>query len=172
MRYDDDGSILHEFVQRLENQFFGSCVQARGRLVQDEDRRIANYGARDRDSLALTTRKRHSTFAQNSVIAFRQLVDELTCIGKICRADDLLARSVGLAVGNVLPDTRMKQHRLLQHEADLLPKRFLAESFDIGSINLHDPGSRVVEANSKGLDSGFGCTCCAVVIRKIASFYE
>src|SRR6266550_1558441 len=155
MRYDDDGSILHEFVQRLENQFFGSCVQARGRLVQDEDRRIANYGARDRDSLALTTRKRHSTFAQNSVIAFRQLIDKLTCVGKICRADDLLARSVRLAVGNVLPDRRMKQHRLLQHEADLLPKRFLAESFDIGSINLHDPGSRVVEARNQADDAGF-----------------
>src|SRR6266699_206593 len=155
MRNHDDGSILHEFVQRLENQFFRSRVKARRRLVQDEDRRIANHRARDCDSLPLTARECHSTFAQNRVIAFRQLVDKLTCIGQFCCTDDLLPRSVWLTVCDVLPHRSMKQHGLLQHEADLLPKRFLAESFDIGSINLHDPGSRVVEARNQADDAGF-----------------
>src|SRR5437867_6345639 len=87
----NDGFILHESVQRLEDEFCRSCVQARSGLVQDEERRIANYRSRNRDSLALTARQRHPTFAENRVIAFGQFVNKFTGVGQFGRLDDLLA---------------------------------------------------------------------------------
>ena len=65
---DDDGCApLHQCRQCVLHQPFGSGVQRRGRLVQQQDGRIAQQGARNGDPLALATGQARTAFAQETV---------------------------------------------------------------------------------------------------------
>ena len=50
---------------------------ARGRLVEDQDRRVLEDRARDRDALALPARQPHAVLADRRVEALRQRADEV-----------------------------------------------------------------------------------------------
>ena len=75
-------------------------------FVQNQDRRIANDGARDRDPLPLAAGKRHAALADDGVVALRHLLDEFVRVGQFGGAQNLRAARSGLAVGDVLPDRR------------------------------------------------------------------
>jgi hypothetical protein len=72
-----------------------------------------------RDALALAARQALAALADQRVVAQRQAQDELVRVGGARRGDDLLARGVGLAVGDVLGDGAEEQEGLLQHQADV-----------------------------------------------------
>ena len=57
MRDYDRGPILHEPHHGLLNQRLRLRVQTGGRLVQDQDRRIGQERARQRDALPLAARQ-------------------------------------------------------------------------------------------------------------------
>ena len=46
-------------------------VERRGRLVEDQDRRVADDGAGDADALPLAARQRHAALADHGVVALR-----------------------------------------------------------------------------------------------------
>src|SRR2546426_757828 len=76
---DHDGSLsLHQAVQRFVDEFLRLRVQPRGRLVQNENRGVANDGAGDSYTLALATRECHASLTDTGVVTFRHLLDELT----------------------------------------------------------------------------------------------
>ncbi len=58
-------------VERLLDQPLGDGVEVRGRLVQDEDARVADDGARDGDPLALTARHHRAALAHERVEPIR-----------------------------------------------------------------------------------------------------
>ena len=58
---NDRGLSLHETIERIKNQFFRCSIQTGCRLIEDQDRRVANDRTSDRDSLPLTARQRNST---------------------------------------------------------------------------------------------------------------
>ena len=45
-------------------------IEHRGRFVENQNRRILDQGARQRDPLLLPSRKAHSTIADQRVVAF------------------------------------------------------------------------------------------------------
>ena len=51
--YGDGGARLHEAVERLLDEVLALCVEGRGCLIKDEDRRILEDGAGDADALPL-----------------------------------------------------------------------------------------------------------------------
>ena len=63
---------LHQPLQRLLHQRLAFGVERRGRLVEQQDRRVAQDGAGDRDALALAARQRHAALADLAVVALRQ----------------------------------------------------------------------------------------------------
>src|SRR5581483_587965 len=95
-------------------------IETGGGLVKDQDGSVTNQGAGDGDALALSSGQGHSALANNRVKAIGHAFDELSGIGQFCCANDFLATSFGLSVGNVLPDWTVEEHGLLQYEADLL----------------------------------------------------
>ena len=102
-----------------------------GRLVENQDRRVANDRARDRDALALTAGQRHAALADHRGVAVRHLDDELVRVGQFGGADRVFDLRVGLAVGDVLPDRAAEQQRVLQDEADLIAQRLQRELADV-----------------------------------------
>ena len=65
----------------------------RGGVVEDQDARVGEQRARDRDPLALAARQRQPALADARVVAVGQLGDEAGRLGALGRALDLLARS-------------------------------------------------------------------------------
>ena len=94
-------------------------VDGAGGVVEDQDRRVDEQRARDRDALALAARQRVAALADDRVVAVRQLEDELLGAGRARRRADLLERRVGTAVGDVVADRDREQERLVEDDADL-----------------------------------------------------
>ncbi len=73
-------------------------------------------------------------------------------------AHDLRAPGFRAAVGDVLPDRRAEQERVLQHEADLVAQRLDGEAPDVRAVDLDRPGDRVVEARDQVDDRRLAAT--------------
>jgi uncharacterized protein (UPF0261 family) len=76
--------------------FSVSVSTAEGRLVEDQDARVDQQGAGDRDALAFAAGKALAAFADQRVVAVRQAQDELVGMGGAGGGDDFLARRLGL----------------------------------------------------------------------------
>ena len=64
-------------AQAVLDQRLALAVEARGRLVEDQDARIGEDRARDRDALALAARQLHAALADDRVVPLLELLDEL-----------------------------------------------------------------------------------------------
>ena len=72
----DRSAPLHQFRERRGNQRLAFGIKRRGRLVEQEERRVAQDGAGDGDPLALSARKRDTALADRRVEATRQRRNE------------------------------------------------------------------------------------------------
>ena len=115
VRDEDRRAALHERHQAVHDLRLARRVEARGRLVEHEDRRVAQQDARDPDALALAARQPDALRAERAVEAAGQAADEVLGVGRAGGADDVLARRVA-AVGDVLGDGAGEQHRVLQED--------------------------------------------------------
>jgi hypothetical protein len=100
-------------------------------------RRVDEQRAGDRDALAFAARQRLAAFADQRVVAVRQAQDELVGVRGAGGGDDLGARGVGLAVGDVLGNGAEEQEGFLQHQADV--RRYSAT----GSERMSTPSIRM-----------------------------
>ena len=57
VRDDERGSVLEQQMQRLLDLSLGADVDRRRRLVEDQDPRVGEQRARERDQLALAERE-------------------------------------------------------------------------------------------------------------------
>src|SRR5690606_36078842 len=69
-------TALHEPQHRLLDVPLRPRVDAAGRLVEDEDGRVAEDGARDREQLALALAEVAAALLQRRVVALGELHDE------------------------------------------------------------------------------------------------
>ncbi len=118
---DEHGALArpNEPVERVADGRLGFGVDRRGAVVQDQQARIDQQGARDRQSLALATRQADAALADERLVPQGQFSDERVRLGGARRGLDLGRRRVGLAVGDVVAHAPAEQERLLQHDADL-----------------------------------------------------
>src|SRR5271156_1935073 len=76
MRDHERGAALHEEAESLLDHGFGFGVEGRGCLVEDEDARVGQNRARNRQALALASRKLDATLANDSVVAVGEALGE------------------------------------------------------------------------------------------------
>src|SRR5437870_779911 len=77
VRDHEHRTMRHEAIDRLLHQALRLGVEGAGRLVEDQDRRVAQQGPRDRDALALPAGEPRAPLAQQRVVSLRKLGDEL-----------------------------------------------------------------------------------------------
>jgi len=70
-------SVFHEVVERLLDQALGRGVHARGRLVENQDRRVFQEGAGDREALLLADAEFHPALAEPRVEPLGEPADEI-----------------------------------------------------------------------------------------------
>ena len=69
----------------------------------------------------MTLAKRAAVLADDRIVAAWQLHDKLVRMRALGSFDNLLARGVGTAVGDVFGNRAIEQPGVLQHHAKLLP---------------------------------------------------
>ncbi len=89
VRDDDRRAVLHEPLERLLHEQLVVRVERARRLVEQQDRRVLENRARDRDALPLSARQPHAALAEKRVVPLRQHADELVGAGRARRRLDL-----------------------------------------------------------------------------------
>ncbi len=118
---DDHRPALCKLAQGVLDERFGLRVDVRCRLIENEDARILQEDACNRDPLPLAYGEGDSTLANLRVIPLRQAHDEIVGICGLRRSHDVLLGSVYVAVQDILSNRSGEEDRLLQDEADFLP---------------------------------------------------
>src|SRR5436190_19276958 len=101
MGHDEAGAPLHEVLQPLDDGLFGIGVETCRRFVEDENRRVANQGARNGNALPMAGRERRAAVADESAVPVRMSHNEVVSVSEFSGANRSLGLGVGTTVGNV-----------------------------------------------------------------------
>jgi len=92
----------------------GACC-----LVEDEDSRVAEYGAGDRNTLFFAAGEAVASLTDVSVVAIRLGEDEVVRIGSLGSSQNLIDGGFGPGVDDVVEYGATEEESLLQDDADL-----------------------------------------------------
>ena len=149
MRDRDRRASLGEPVERFLYLPLGLVVERARGLVEDEDRRVAQDGARDRDPLLLAAREAVPALADDRVVALRERRDQPVDLRGVGGCDELLFGRVGLREAQVVADRGVEQVRLLRHDADERRKRRERQVAQVDAADRDAPLVDVVEARGE-----------------------
>ena len=107
----DGGAAADQVFQGRLNFALGFGIDRGGGFVEDQDARVDQQRAGDRDALAFAAGEGLAALADEGIVAVGQLQDEFVGVGGAGGVDNLLPRGVGAAVGDVLGDGAVEQER-------------------------------------------------------------
>ena len=116
VRDDQDRLVADQAGQRRLDERLVLDVQTGRRLVEQDDGRILEEGARNGNALALTARKGAAVFADVGVPLVRELFGKFVAVGKLCRREDLLIRRILAAEADILQNGIVKQRDVLEND--------------------------------------------------------
>ena len=143
------GAAAHQLGQRRLHQLLGLGVEGTGGLVQQQDRRVAQDRACDRDALALPAGQPRAALTEESVVPGRQLAQKLIGRSRSCRRFYLSIVSPGTPVADILARAGAEQHRVLRYEGDLPAQFFRIQTLDIVTIDRDPATLRIVKAQQQ-----------------------
>ncbi len=143
---DDDGAAAHGMIERLLYGGFRFRIERRGRLVEQEDRRLADQRAGDRQPLALAAGQRHAVFADRRVVALRLRANEVMRIGEPCRFLDLRVGRFRAAVADIVADRAFEEVRLLRNIGEAVAQRLFGDVGDVLPVDQDFAAGRVVRS--------------------------
>src|SRR2546427_81715 len=152
---DEGGAASHETIERRLDQRLALRVDRRERLVEHEDRRVAQERARDGDPLALATREPHTALAHDGVVALGEPEDELFRVRGAGRRAQLVGARVRLAHPDIVLDRAVEEPRLLAHEGDPGAHLLEAQLTQVAPSHVDSPAVRLGEAEQKPGERGF-----------------
>ena len=108
-----------QLTQAVLNLRFAFAIEARSRLIEDQDAGIGKNCARNSYSLSLATRELDAPFTYHCVVAFREAFDEFLAVGNACNCAHLFPRCVRSRKADVFRNRAVKQKIVLQHDAQV-----------------------------------------------------
>ena len=131
------GEALH---RRRDPGLVGE-VEVRGRLVEQQDRRVDELGPGERDQLALAGRERAAALGDLVVVGAGQRGDEVVGADRARRRLDLGVGRLGPAVGDVVADRAGEEEGLLRHVAELVAVGGEVEVAQVDAVDRDAPSS-------------------------------
>ena len=110
---------LERGVQRGLHHALALGVQGAGGFVQQQQRRVFQQRARNRNALALAAGQAHTALAQKGGIALGQCLQKIVCKGLARSSKHLGIAGTGAAIADVFQRAGRKNHRVLRHGADV-----------------------------------------------------
>ena len=149
-------------AQRIEDGGLGLGVHGGGGVVQDQNSRLDEKSAGQRDALALSSGQGESALTDEAVVSLGQGVDEGRGLRQPRRMLDLLRGGVGPAESDVGGDGVGEEERLVEHQRDGLAQGCRVEVVDIDRRSVGRQGdlslSRAVEAREQECECGLSRT--------------
>ena len=155
MRDGDHRPPLPHLQQAVLNVPLGLGIQSRGRLVQNQDRRVFQQGPRNADPLLFAARQLQPALADLGRIAVRQAHHEIMDLGRLGRGIHLVAAGIRVAIGDVVIDGVVEQNGILRHNPDHLVQRGLRHIADVLPVNPDRPGIHLVKPEQQPPDGRF-----------------
>src|SRR4051812_21974056 len=113
---DQRRAMAQEVFHRRLDQSFAFGIETRRRLVENDDRRVAQKHPRNRDALALAPGKLDPAFTDLRIPTLGKPLDELERMRRSCGGDNLFlawcSLRRGTRIGDVLADTSTEQRRV------------------------------------------------------------
>ncbi len=127
-------------------------VDRRRGVVEQQDRRVGEERARERDALPLTTRQRQALLTDDCLVAVRELHDEFVGFGGAGRGLDFGRGRVGAPERDVRGDRVGEEERVLEHHADAAAQRLQRRVAHVEPVDLDRTGVNVVEPRQQQPD--------------------
>ncbi len=134
-----------ELVERDLQGPLGRGVERRGRLVEDEDGRVAQDGARHGQPLLLPTAEPVAAGADHRVETVGQRGDEVGDLGRGERRPQLALSRLRSRQQQVVAHRGVDEVALLRHDADDGRQHLGVEVAHVDAVDGHAPGVRVVQ---------------------------
>ncbi|GHJ18900.1 hypothetical protein TPA0909_05140 [Streptomyces albus] len=148
------GAARHHTAQRVVDLVLDAGVHGGGRVVQEQQPRVAEQGAGQGYALALAAGEGQSLFADGGVVAVGQLLDETVRLGGLGGGADLFVGGVGRPVGDVLADGRGEEEGVLGDQSDGAAQRVECQLADVLAADAHGAAGHVVVARQQHRDGG------------------
>src|ERR1035437_8396053 len=120
---DEGGAAFHEVGESFLDGGLGFGIQAAGSCVQDQDPRIGENGAGDRDAPALSAGEFDAALSDDGVVPLLELFGKLIDAGDAAGGLDLLFGGCGTGEGDVFADRSVEQESVLQYHAELRDRK-------------------------------------------------
>ena len=128
MRDGDHGPAFGQTLERDLDLLFALGVERGGGFVEQEDRRVLEQCARDREPLLLAAGEEAAFVADDRLVALRLGHDEVVRVGGLGGGVDFFRGGIEPAELDVFEDGVVKQKRLLRDEADLFAQGILRDA--------------------------------------------
>ena len=151
----EDGPCTGKAREGFLDFCFAFGVEGGGGLVQQQDRRIAQDGAGERDALALAAGEVSAHLAGGRVIAAWHREDELMRVGGSGGRLDFGAAGVKAPKRDVAGDRVVKQRRVLRDERHVAAQALAGHVAHIETVDTDAAGRVVVEAHEQVEHSRF-----------------
>ena len=132
----------------------GLKVERRGGVIHDQNLRRAHQGARDSQTLALTTAEILAACLDRGVEPLRLVAHELARLRHVeCRPEFLVGCRL-IAPGQVAADGAAHQRRALWDGRDHVAQLLERPGANVGAHHAHTAGTRIVQARNKRDERG------------------
>ena len=152
VRHQHHRLVVRELADVLRDLRLGGEVHRAGGLVEQQDGRVVQHGARKADALALPARERLAALAHRHVEAARVAVDEVGHAGQLGRGHDGRVIGIGQAEGDVVAQRAVEERHVLRHVADVAPHVGRVELAQVDAVEQHRAVGRLVQAHDQPLD--------------------
>ncbi len=142
-------AIGHQPGQRRLHQRLAFRIERGCRLVEQQERRVAQDRARDGDALALTAGQRHAALADLRVVALRQAADELGRRRHVGGALDIGIRRAGPPEADILAHGSREDRGILRHQRDARAQGRRIGVGDRNAVETDKARGRIVEAQDQ-----------------------
>src|SRR4029453_5289156 len=149
------GPSMQELLQRPLDKTLRARVNGRRRFVENENSRVCERRASDRQELPLTEAEAATAFTKHRVVAIRQALDESVSSSHPCSGNHLLVAGIGPTVADVVHDCVAEQEGILKDESDLRAEAARGNTAHVSSVNGDRALRHVVEARNQICHGGF-----------------
>src|SRR5438445_11833990 len=120
MRYDDDDALVAtQDRDGATERVLAVGIEIRVRLVEYDQERVAEDGAREANALALACRQRHAAQADPRRVSFRQAQNDVVDAGDLRGLQDRVGGCLAVEAANIFRNSAVEQRHILRQITDM-----------------------------------------------------